>query len=251
MKKLLILLFSLLISFNAYSVQKSDLEGKTYTYLQKTNTGDWKIEHEYLKNGSLNSFSVNEKGKIYPGDEADIWWVKNNSLYIQYQGSSSPTAFSFDFNNNKSFFESGGKLYEMTIVKIDGDNVEDANKEEVVEDSSITEPSGIELKLINAYVDYLILKNLNDRYGSYSDMDDIKKLMRSIQQFYENILDTNIDNLWDKAVNEYEREYGENITTFASFYSTQGEGLYKLVLMGFNQQANEVGASSSDVEKDF
>jgi len=241
MKKLLILLFSLVISLNAFSVQKSDLEGKTFIYLNVDSNA--KIHHKYLKNGSLKNFSVSSSGKTHPGKAGDNWWIKNNYLYIEFEGFS-PIKFSFDFNNNKAFFDYGGQLNEMTILEIDGTNVTD-------DDWSDNFDEGLELELINTYVDYLILKNLNDRYGGYSDMDDIKKLMRSIQDHYENVLGTNIDNLWDKAVIEYEREYGDNISIFASFYSNEGASLYQLILMGFNQQANKVGASSNDVEKDF
>ena len=111
--------------------------------------------------------------------------------------------------------------------------------------------NSMDAKLRDVYVNYLILKNLNSTYGNYSSMDEIKKLTESIENYYANKVDTSIDILWDTAVTKFNQEYEESISTFDSFYSTQGESLYNLILMSLNQQANEVGASTSDIKKDF
>ena len=109
----------MLISSNAYSdpLQKSDFESKTYTYSERTNNVSYTIEHQYLKNGSLKGVAHGSDGFTWKEDEEDIWWVKNNFLYIQYQGRN-PIPFSFNFDTNSVSYETALGKFNMTIVKI-------------------------------------------------------------------------------------------------------------------------------------
>ena len=106
-------------------------------------------------------------------------------------------------------------------------------------------------KLISAYVSYLNIKNLNDRYGSYSDLSDSKRIVSLIENYYKDFVEININKLWDKAVVEYEKNNAENIDTLSSFYSAQGLNFYKLMKLNLQNKATEIGVSSSDTKKDF
>ena len=118
MKKLLILLLSIIVSFNAHSnpLQKNDFENKTYTYIQQLDGVHYTIIHQYQKDGILKNLSYSSDGSIW--DQEDIWWVKNNFLYIQYQGLNT-IPFSFNFDTNFVSFEVEGDLYDMIIVIIE------------------------------------------------------------------------------------------------------------------------------------
>ena len=107
------------------------------------------------------------------------------------------------------------------------------------------------VKLVEGYVNYLIIKNLNDQYGSNNDLNESKKLIKLIEDHYKDLVETDIDLLWQKAKTEYNREYASNVETLASFYSSQGLNLFKLIRMSLQTQANETGISSSTTDKDF
>jgi hypothetical protein len=125
MKKLLILLFCLLISLNTYSdsLQKSDFESKTYTYSQRINNVSYTIEQQYLKNGSLKTVSNGSDGSmnILEGED-NIWWVNNNFLYVQYQGQN-PIPFSFNFDTNSVSYNAASRKFNMKIVNIEEGNL--------------------------------------------------------------------------------------------------------------------------------
>ena len=125
MKKLLILLFCLLISLNTYSdsLQKSDFESKTYTYSQRINNVSYTIEQQYLKNGSLKTVSNGSDGSmnILEGED-NIWWVNNNFLYVQYQGQK-PIPFSFNFDTNSVSYNAASRKFNMKIVNIEEGNL--------------------------------------------------------------------------------------------------------------------------------
>ena len=107
------------------------------------------------------------------------------------------------------------------------------------------------VKLVEAYVNYLIIKNLNDQYGSNADLNESKKLIKSIEDYYRDLVDTNVDKLWEKAKIEFKNNYASNVETLASFYSIQGLNLFKLIRLSLQNQANDIGISSSNTDKDF
>lgn len=108
-----------------------------------------------------------------------------------------------------------------------------------------------ENKLIDAYTDYMIIKNLSSQYGGYGDLDESKKLIKLIENHYKDLVDTSVDTLWKKATRKYENEYSRDIETLASFYSSQGDSYYKLSKMSLQGKANKIGVSTADTNKDF
>ena len=108
-----------------------------------------------------------------------------------------------------------------------------------------------ENKLIDAYMDYMIIKNLSSQYGGYGDLDESKKLIKLIENHYKDLVDTSVDALWKKATRKYMNEYSRVIETFSSFYSSQGDSYYKLSKMSLLGKANKIGVSTADTDKDF
>ena len=107
------------------------------------------------------------------------------------------------------------------------------------------------VNLIEAYVSYIIIKNLGSQYGGYEDLNESKKLIKLIEDYYKDLVDTSIDKLWDRAITKYRNSYSSDIETLASFYSSQGLNYYKLTRWNLQNQANQIGVSTSDTNKDF
>ena len=97
----------------------------------------------------------------------------------------------------------------------------------------------------------MIIKNLGSQYGGYEDLNESKKLIKLIEDYYKDLVDTSVDTLWKKATRKYENDYSRDIETLASFYSSQGLNYYKLTRWNLQNQANEIGVSTADTNKDF
>tara|TARA_Y100001970_G_C14105617_1_gene787924 strand:+ start:152 stop:1129 length:978 start_codon:yes stop_codon:yes gene_type:complete len=136
---------------------------------------------------------------------------------------------------------------EKDIAEKKAKDLEQKNEYEKNKQSELK--SGV--KLVEAYINYLIIKNLNDRYGSESELDKSRKLIKSIEDFYAGIVEQKVDTLWNKAKTDYENNYASSINELASFFSSQGSDLFKLANLDLQNHADEVGISSSDTEKDF
>lgn len=110
-----------------------------------------------------------------------------------------------------------------------------------------------EYKLTAAYIDYLVIKNLNKNsfYGYSSQMDNAKKLIKMIEDHYKKQIQNNFDSLWNKAEEQYLQKFSKNINSLASSYSTQGQGIFDLYLQSLQRKANATGVSTSDTNKDF
>ncbi len=72
-----------------------------------------------------------------------------------------------------------------------------------------------------------------------------------IEDYYKDLVDTSVDKLWDRAITKYRNSYSSDIETLASFYSSQGLNYYKLTRWNLQNQANQIGVSISDTNKDF
>jgi hypothetical protein len=110
-----------------------------------------------------------------------------------------------------------------------------------------------ETKLLDAYVDYLMLKNLyeSNYYGTSAQMKQIKKLIKSIESHYKNLINTSADNVWQRAKNNYNSSFAESISFFSSSFSTKGQALFTLTLNSLVYKASDIGVSPGNTDKDF
>ena len=82
-------------------------------------------------------------------------------------------------------------------------------------------------------------------------MKEAKKLIKSIEQYYEKLINTSVDNVWQSASKNYSNQYAENISIFSSSYTQRGEALFSLTLMSLVSKAENIGISTGNTEKDF
>ena len=110
-------------------------------------------------------------------------------------------------------------------------------------------------KLLNTYIDYLIIKNLyegGNYYVSGSQMKQVKAITIATENYYKNSIPST-DSVWDSAVRDYEINWAEEINSLNSFstFSTQVSGYVDLKIMVINNHASELGISNSNTTKDF
>ena len=110
-----------------------------------------------------------------------------------------------------------------------------------------------EYKLKEAYVDYLVIKNINKNsfYGRSSQMNNAKKLIKMLEKHYKKQIQNNFDSLWNKAEKQYLQKFSKNINSLASRYSKQGQGIFDLYLLSLQNAADAAGVSTSNTNKDF
>jgi len=325
MKKLLILLFSLLISFNAYAGHSGREEGgeenlKNLSFQQMDRMMSANILaggnlHEFLEGKYLSGYWHNlkefeekyysledpegpydetNKGKYwtkFDGQEYNgYWWIehlKNGSAWFQnicFEIEGKKEGCSFLIADKAGVYDKDEPIYyfgtpdtdrrfsriiakvlkikqfeEGKVTEIRRLAYEKQIKEEKEEklkqqqqyEKKIQNEIKTGVKLVEGYVNYLIIKNLNDQYGSNNDLNESKKLIKLIEDHYKDLVETDIDLLWQKAKTEYTRGYASNVETLSSFYSSQGLNLFNLIRMSLQTQANEIGISSSNTDKDF
>jgi len=248
MKKILILLFSILVSVNSYSdhVKKSDYENKTYIYSLKgieyvdRTTKYYTIHHQYLKNGTLKAFNFVSDGSVGKTKES-TWWVENNFLYVIESPGDTPIKFRLNSDTNLQSWEGGS---EMTIRTIDGVNVSDDDWIDYTDTG-----------LIETYINYLMLKNLYNDGDSYyvsgSEMDKAKELASAIQDFYFDFV-TSTDEVWDKALIEYEKDYSLMIRRYINSYDENAKPYVVDFALGeLRSLAYELDILNTNTVKDF
>lgn len=108
-------------------------------------------------------------------------------------------------------------------------------------------------ELEEAYIFYLIIKNLNKNnlYGSDSQIDDTKKLIKKIENFYKKQISSDFDIIWDNAKEGYLRKHAGNVDSLSSSYSVMGKNFFDINMIGLIERAKEIGFSSSNTDKDF
>lgn len=107
------------------------------------------------------------------------------------------------------------------------------------------------VKLVKAYANYIMLKNLNDTYGSSKELNNAKKHIKFIEDYYKDKVETDIDTLWEKGKARYQEEYARSAEIFASDYSAKGLKAFKVLKRELLDEANDNGFSSSNTDKDF
>jgi len=110
-------------------------------------------------------------------------------------------------------------------------------------------------KLKVAYVDYMIIKNLyegsNNYYVSGSQMKQVRAIAKATEDYYKNSIKS-IDNVWQSAVNNYESEWAQSINTInSSSFNTQYASFVDLQMLGIVSRASTLGISNSNTMKDF
>ena len=111
-------------------------------------------------------------------------------------------------------------------------------------------------KLLNTYIDYLIIKNIyegsSNYYVSGSQLQQVKLITKATEDYYKNSI-ASTDNVWKRAVSNYEREWAQYIGTLNSYssYNTQYAGFVDLKMMIIVNRASKLGISNSNTVKDF
>jgi hypothetical protein len=111
--------------------------------------------------------------------------------------------------------------------------------------------------LINAYINYVVIKNMHSMREGYavvyvndSQMKKVKNQMVEIEKILVNEFSLDEDLLWDTAMSKYDKDYSM-IDLFEStgIYTEDGNRVAMIALLGFDTIADEVIGSSS--KKDF
>ena len=109
--------------------------------------------------------------------------------------------------------------------------------------------------LLKTYVHYMIIKNLyngGNYYVSGSQMKQVKAITIATENYYKNSITSSTDNVWQRAINKYEREWAEYISTLNSYsYNAKGAGFVDLIMLSIVNRASKIGVSNSNTVKDF
>ena len=130
---------------------------------------------------------------------------------------------------------------------------ESDNKKNYREVANFPKVLGPTKELEQAYIFYLIIKNLNKNYlyGSNTQIDDSKKLIKKIEIFYKKQITSDFDSIWDSAKDKYLRKHAGNVDSLSSSYSAMGQSFFDINMIGLTERAKEIGVSSSNTDKDF
>jgi len=252
------------------------LEGKTfYGYFQNKQ----EFESKYFTlNSSLDEYGQYKLGPDHKGDYlfksngkelTGKWWIDNtNDICYEINGDFSGCAklmthhagdewdesqFVFYFINPKS------KSITAKIIAMEqfSENLETKTnrllEEEWKKEKEEKEENELKtgVKLVKAYANYIMLKNLNDTYGSSKELNNAKKHIKFIEDYYKDKVEIDIDTLWEQGKARYQKEYSRSAEIFASDYSAKGLKAFKVLKRELLDEANDNGFSSSNTDKDF
>ena len=111
--------------------------------------------------------------------------------------------------------------------------------------------------LINAYINYVVIKNMHSMREGYavvyindSQMKKVKNQMIEIEKILVNEFSLDEDLLWDTAMQKYDKDYSViDLMESTGIYTEDGNRVGMIALLGFANVADEVIGSSST--KDF
>ena len=111
--------------------------------------------------------------------------------------------------------------------------------------------------LINAYINYVVIKNMHSMREGYavvyindSQMKKVKNQMIEIEKILVNEFSLDEDLLWDTAMQKYDKDYSViDLMESTGIYTEDGNRVGMIALLSFDTVADEVIGSSST--KDF
>lgn len=241
--------------------------------------GNYKLGLDYTGDYIFKSNGQEIKGKWYIKDwREEYYWrdicyeINGNfsgcSQLVEHNGKKYDAGIVYYFADSDSFdndlsivaritkivqFEEGlasktERLKEEKYNK-EQEELELKNKKERDEKKQNELKTGV--KLVKAYANYIMLKNLNDTYGSSKELNNAKTHIKFIEDYYKDKVEIDIDTLWEKGKARYQEEYARSAEIFASDFSAEGLKAFKVLKRELLDEANANGFSSSNTDKDF